>query len=283
MDDYIKNKAWVAVDTETTGTNPWKYELIEIGAVRFTLDGIIDRFECLIKPLKKQDPKSRAIHNISNEELESRGIPLHDAVVKFINFIAEDSIVFHNASFDLSFLNIAAKSCKIKLPPNFYYDTLFLTRQYLPDLPSYSLENLRKHFQISTENMHRALSDAEATANVLMQLFHLKYDDVSSRRKLKSFLRYHRKLSQFTVSIPKNLDEILHYFNKLIQTSSLIKIEYYNIKGEKTVSMVIPREIMIFNQKLMLKAEIKPLSEVQLIPLKNAKVYDHDVGVKTIY
>ena len=283
MDDYIKDVVWVAVDTETTGTNPWKYELLEIGAVRFTLNGVIDRFECLIKPLKKQDPKSRAIHNISNEELESRGISLQEGLKKFIDFIEEDPVIFHNASFDLSFLSIGAKACKMKLPSNFYYDTLFLTRQYLPGLNSYSLENLRKHFNISTEKMHRALADAEATAYVLMNLFQYKYDDVISRRKLKSFLRYHRKLSQFTVSVPKNLDDILHYFNKLIQTSSLIKIEYFNPKGGKAVSMVIPHEVMIFNQKLMLKAEIKPSNEVLLIPLKNARVFDPDVGTKTIY
>ena len=71
MKDFLSGLEWVAVDLETSGVNPWKNEIIEIGAVRFSVDAIIDKFQVLLRPTKKQDPRAKAIHNISQEEIIS--------------------------------------------------------------------------------------------------------------------------------------------------------------------------------------------------------------------
>lgn len=281
--NFIKNFQWIAIDTETTGTNPWKHEIIEIGAVKFTLEKEVDTFEVLIKPLKKQDPKSREIHNISNEELEEKGGDLHDVLQTFIDFIGEEPLIFHNAPFDLSFITKSAADCKLELKANFYYDTLYLFRNYFPGRKSYSLANLTKDFNISTNTFHRALNDAMATSKLFCHLLESNLDLVSSNKKLKNFLRFHRKVNAFQTDIPKNLDTIINYFNKHISKKSMIKIKYKNPQGRFVTSIVTPFEILIINQKLLLKAKLHLNGEQFLIPLKEAVVFDPDIGPMPIY
>ena len=121
MSEFLDELQWLAIDIETTGVNPWKYEIIEIGAVLFsTKNNITDKFSILIKPVKKQDPKSKAIHNISDEEVEEHGYTENEAIHKFLSFIPQDvSMVFHNAPFDVSFLKIAMLRQQVVLPNNF--------------------------------------------------------------------------------------------------------------------------------------------------------------------
>ena len=76
MDQWVRDLRFVAIDLETTGLNPYKHEIIEIGAVAFNLDDLGEDFSILIKPEKKMDPKARAVHQISAEELESHAVPL---------------------------------------------------------------------------------------------------------------------------------------------------------------------------------------------------------------
>ncbi|RME89584.1 MAG: 3'-5' exonuclease, partial [Candidatus Hydrogenedentota bacterium] len=245
MNDILSNKIWIAIDTETTGLNPWKHELLEIGALRFSLEKDLESFEILIQPKKKQDPRARKVHNITNEELEEKGVTLDNAIPKFLEFIDNDPLIFHNAPFDLSFLTLAIKETKHPLPTNLYYDHLWLSRQYFPKRQSHSLENIRTELNMSEEGAHRALYDAKATAEAFRVLLKQNIEKLTSEKKYNKFLRYHRKFNEFAIKLPQNLEKIQKYFDKIIKKKGFIKISYSDKTGYYKNQIVNPLELFI--------------------------------------
>jgi DNA polymerase III epsilon subunit family exonuclease len=279
----ISNLSWVAIDLETTGINPWEYEILEIGAVKFNLHRIIGKYQVLIQPVKKQDPKSRAIHNISNEEIMKFGQPKNLAITRLLDFIGKSPLVFHNASFDLSFIKIAADDLNLKLPYNYYYDTLYLLRTYKPDLESYSLKFLQEYLDLNIQ-LHRALNDAEVTSYIFQWLLNENLSQLNTKKNCKTFFRYHRKMSDFVVSLPKNLDNICNYFNKYIHSKGIVKIyeSNSNTPTSKSIKLIVPQEIMIFNQNIMLRCRFYPNDQSTLIPLSSYTILDPDRGGLTL-
>jgi len=275
--NFLNSLTWVAVDTETSGTNPWKYELIEIGAIKFSIEGVIEKFNVLIKAKKKHDPKSRLIHNISDSELNMKGVSLKEALSMFYKFIGDSPLIFHNASFDLSFLYHSSRIHNILLPENYYYDTLFLFKKHFPDFQSYSLTFLKEKFKLNCGVSHRATSDAEATGLLFIELLKQNISKISSNRKLKTFLRYHRKLSEFEFKFPENYDEIDQYVRKLVKLKSSIKINYI-YENKKISEYIIPLDIMVFNQMLFVKGRVPGLNVTKLIPIKDSVFFDRDLG-----
>ena len=278
MSAYVDDLTWVAVDTETTGTNPYLYEIVEIGAVRFSLKTIEGRFHTLIKTTKKHHPGARAIHNITEKEEKEKGIPIEDALKNFLIFIRDDPLIFHNASFDIAFLIKAMNDNQIKAPENYYYDNLFISRTYFSERKRHSLEYLRELFNINTGKPHRALSDAEATALVFRESLNKKYDLLDTKKNYNSFLRYHRKFHKFKFTLPKNLDKVEQYFNHYIKTKKALNIFYIDQNDKEINIKGIPQDIMIFNQNIFIKMSSIFESDQLLIPLKSAIIYDPDKG-----
>ncbi|MCB1201493.1 MAG: 3'-5' exonuclease, partial [Leptospiraceae bacterium] len=206
--EFLDQLTWVAVDTETTGLNPWKNELLEIGAVRFQLDSEFEEFEVLIKPEGKIDPRSRAVHNITNEEIEERGKDLETAMKMFVEFIGKDSLVFHNAPFDISFLLRGIEKVNLPVPDNTYYDSLYLSRKYFAHRKKHSLSALREQLDLPEEVLHRALPDARLTAHVFSETIRSKAEQLTSNNKYQSFIRSHGRFSKFKIKLPKNMEDI---------------------------------------------------------------------------
>ena len=282
MNEYPDNLIWSAVDIETTGINPYQYEILEIGAVRFSLKGIQEKFQVMVKTNKKQDPKSRQIHNISDEEVKKKGISIKEALEKFLVFISEYPLVFHNASFDISFLISEMNKNKITPPGNQYYDNLYISKTYFPERNSHSLKNICTKLGIQVKISHRALADAEATAMVFTQSLLEKYDLIQTKKKYNSFMRYHRRFDKFKVLLPKNIQAIENYFNQYIQTKSLIHLKYKDKENKNRETKGLVKELMIFNQKLFLRVNNLLSEEDFIVPLKEAIIHDKEQGYLTI-
>lgn len=279
MSNFLQDEEWVAIDTETSGLNPWQHEVIEIGAVLFNFHEVLDRFSILITPTRKQDPRSRKIHNISNEELEEKGTTPQLALEGLLKFIGSRPLIFHNAPFDVSFLTRMAQECEIQLSANSYYDSLFLSRKYFPERKSHSLQSLRDLLQIDTGVAHRALADAEATAGVFVHILNKFETSLTSRKKWLDFAKLNYKLNKFRIKLPKNLDKIQRYFDELIRSQRLIKVDYKNREGRQIKTTVVVQEVMIFNQKLFLKAKFMSKDEAELIPVFMATFHDQELGL----
>lgn len=158
----------VVFDIETTGFSPVTNEIIEIGAVKIRNGEITDRFSVFVKPSKPIPNKIAELTGINNELVEDDEA-INVILPGFLEFVEGSILVAHNSSFDISFIKEAAK----KFGFQFNYksiDTWSLSRLLFTDLSSYSLDNVAKACSVSLENHHRAVDDAEATAEIYMKM-----------------------------------------------------------------------------------------------------------------
>ncbi len=163
----------IVLDTETTGLDPNKGDrLIEIGCVE-----ILNRiptgqeFHVFINPERDVPAEAEAVHGLSTAFLLDK--PVFSKVAKdFLTFIGEDTLVIHNAQFDVGFLNAELK--RLKLPvivQNRVVDTLALARRKHPAGPN-SLDALCKRYGIDNSKRikHGALMDSLLLAEVYIEL-----------------------------------------------------------------------------------------------------------------
>ncbi len=162
------DQTFVVFDIETTGLSFKHDRITEIGAIKVKNGEIIDNYSSLINPQINISNKITELTGISNEMVSDA--PTIDSILpSFMNFIGNDPVVAHNASFDVSFIK---ENCK-KLNINFIntiIDTLSLSRLLVPKLKRYKLNNLAKHFSVDLKNHHRAVDDAKATAEIFIKL-----------------------------------------------------------------------------------------------------------------
>lgn len=156
----------IAVDLETTGFDPDRDRIVEIGAVRLRLgpDGMQtgERFSTLVDPGR---PVGAAITRLTGiRDADLAGAPQIDvAIAAFLRFAGPTRCFLgHNVGFDLSFLERAG------LPPGAErLDTADLASIVLPLAPSYALQRLAADALIDPGSAHRALDDALTCAAVL--------------------------------------------------------------------------------------------------------------------
>jgi len=281
MEEWAQNLQFLAIDLETSGLNPYKHEIIEIGAVQFTLGGLGREFSILIRPEKKMDPRARAVHQISKEEIDAKAVPLEQGLEAFMNYLPEGNWVFHNAPFDLSFLKQGFAAAKLKWPERAYYDHLQLSRKLRPKRESHALEAIKKELGIDTGAAHRALADARATALAFLDILATEPDIFSSKTKFQKIRRWQRKTEKYEILFPKNFDAIDDYFQGKIRQEALIKVDFFDRNGFPQRALIQPLEVMIFTQNVYIRSKIHPGGQEILVPLKRGVFHDQELGAKT--
>ncbi len=159
----------VVVDVETTGLSARTHDIIELGAVKVVDGKIVDRFHRMVRPTQPLSAGTRQITGIQDHDVANAPLP-NTVMEEFLAFAAGSVLVAHNARFDDGFLRAALwrhNHVQLTLP---VLDTLNLARIRVPGLKSYGLGALTQHFKIVLTQHHRALADAEATAEVLLKL-----------------------------------------------------------------------------------------------------------------
>jgi DNA polymerase-3 subunit alpha (Gram-positive type) len=162
------NQCFVVFDIETTGLSPVKDQITEIGAVKIENGRIVDKFNTLINPGCSIPYRITKLTGITDEMVKDEP-RIHEILPRFIEFCNNCILVAHNAKFDISFIKNKAKSVNLNVN-NPIVDTLALSRLCLPSLKRHRLSNVVKHFGIKLENHHRAVDDAQATAEVFLNL-----------------------------------------------------------------------------------------------------------------
>jgi polyribonucleotide nucleotidyltransferase len=156
----------VVVDVETTGTNPEMADLVEIAAVRVRDGKVTDRWSTFVDP--GRPIFGNQMHGITDADVAGAPGPA-EAARQALSFVGDATIVGHSVGFDIAFLE-AALGDGTRIEKGRYLDTLTLAREGYPDLPSYTLGELSRFFGIQLQQAHRALPDAEATAELLVAI-----------------------------------------------------------------------------------------------------------------
>lgn len=162
----------IVVDTETTGLDPADgHRIVEIAALELINHVPTGRvFHRYVNPQRAIPEEARRVHGLSDVFLAQHDT--FEAVADgFLEFIAEDRLVIHNAGFDIAFINaelaLLGKPA-LSVP---FQDTLSLARKRFPGSPA-SLDALCKRFAIdnSARDKHGARLDCELLASVYLEL-----------------------------------------------------------------------------------------------------------------
>lgn len=165
--------SYAVVDVETTGLDKNRSRIIEIAAVKVVNGEVCDTFSSLIFPEKNLPKKIVELTGITTEDLRYAP-PEEEVIGEFKRFVGKNTLLAHNADFDMGFIGKAFERCGMSCNFN-YLDTLSLARENLPGLPNYKLSTLIDLFSLAdSEQTHRALDDALATQKL--------YELIKSRR-----------------------------------------------------------------------------------------------------
>jgi DNA polymerase-3 subunit epsilon len=169
----LEDATYVVVDLETTGLRPGTSQICEIGAVRVRGFELEDEFQTLVNPGMAMGPGVEALTGLTNRQL--RGAPPPSvAVSRFLAWAGDAVLVAHNARFDLSFLDRETERLTGSRIASPVIDTVPLARRLLGGrVPRASLAQLSYFLGTSVQPCHRALPDAQATAEVLLALIGL--------------------------------------------------------------------------------------------------------------
>ena len=218
----------IILDTETTGLNPFQGDkIIEIAAIEL-IDHISTekKFHCYINPERDIPETSQKIHNISYEMVKDKPI-FKDIIDEFLSFIKNDSIIIHNADFDLKFLNYELSLCGLNNIENNIIDTLSIARSKYPG-SSVSLDSLCKRFDVDLnereEKGHGALIDCYLLSEVYLELKggkqpNLNLDEKNNKTLLKNEKQvnkgFFRKKVLKTILNEKILNSHIEFIKKI--------------------------------------------------------------------
>ena len=182
-------RVYVSLELETTGLDPKKDKIIEIGAVRVRDGRVREHFTTLVNPGRALSDTVINLTGIRDKELKEAPY-IEDILSDLLSFIGEDILLGHSVLFDYSFVKRAAVNAKLSFEKR-AVDTLKIARKYLPDLESRALSALCKHYGIAY-CPHRAYEDAIATHELHLKL----YSEFKDREEAGTVFEPHEMIYQ---------------------------------------------------------------------------------------
>ncbi|MDE7260241.1 MAG: PHP domain-containing protein, partial [Lachnospiraceae bacterium] len=166
---------FVVFDIETTGFSPVNNRIIEIGAVKVCGGKIVDRFSTFVNP---EVPIPFEIEKLTSirDDMVVGAEKIESVLPQFMQFCEGCMLVAHNAGFDMSFIMENCDRQGIKHDFT-YLDTVGMARVMLPAQAKHTLDAVAKTLGISLLNHHRAVDDAEATAEIFVKLIAMMEKD----------------------------------------------------------------------------------------------------------
>lgn len=172
----------VVLDTETTGFDPAQGDrMVEIGAVElFNHIPTGKSYQVYLNPERDMPESAFKVHGLSEEFLADKPL-FKDKAQEFLDFIGSDTLIIHNAKFDLSFLNAELSSHNRASLTNPIIDTVKVAQKKHPGA-RVNLDALCRHYGIdnSSREKHGALLDSEILASSLFFV----HNNVSQRAEI---------------------------------------------------------------------------------------------------
>ena len=171
-DTSLRDLTLVVFDSETTGLDPLRDEVVQLGAVRIVNGRIVpgEEFDSLVNPGRPIPAISTKVHHITNE-MVTDAPPFTEVCKAFHRFTSDSVIVAHNAPFDMAFLHRQAGVSGVQFD-NPILDTVHLSAVVFGGSAEHTLDAIcdRLGVEIPADQRHTALGDAIATAKVLVAM-----------------------------------------------------------------------------------------------------------------
>jgi DNA polymerase III epsilon subunit family exonuclease len=175
-DPLLVDTEFVVFDLETTGLARASARICEIGAARIRGLELADTFQTLVAPRTPVPQAIRQLTGLTEGELR-RAPGVRTALSRFSAFAGDAVLVAHNARFDVGFVNRELERMTGRRLAATVIDTVPLARNLLEGrAPRANLAALSYFFGVSVRPCHRALPDAQATAEVFLRLVELAAD-----------------------------------------------------------------------------------------------------------
>jgi DNA polymerase-3 subunit epsilon len=175
----LSGSAYVVADCETTGVDPLQDRVVEFALVRFRAGRPMERFAALVDPGIAIPPVASAVHNFTNRDVAGKPT-LAEYAADIAEFVADDEIVAHNASFDMKFLTM--------IDADRWICSYRLSRHLWPASPRHSNAVLRyvlrldERHDLSQIRAHQAESDCHVTGLI----FHEQLRELERRGTVSS-------------------------------------------------------------------------------------------------
>ncbi|MFT7305289.1 MAG: DNA polymerase-3 subunit epsilon [Candidatus Azotimanducaceae bacterium] len=203
----MRANSLVILDFETTGLSPDMGDrAIEIGAVRLVNGKVTERFQELMNPGQRVSAFIEDYTGISNAMLKDAD-SCEVIMDRFADFIADDNLIAHNASFDQRFLDAEFSRIGRDYAGDFSC-SLLLSRRIFQDSYSHKLGELVRFCNIESDGgFHRALYDSEMTAKVWMAMLE------SMGERYEIFDIPFDLIKKLTKAPKKNVDKLLSTYS----------------------------------------------------------------------
>lgn len=245
---------FTVVDLETTGLDPEKDQIIEIGAIKY-IDGVeAESFEQLINPGRPIPEFITRLTGISDDDVADKP-KIEEIFPRLDTFLGGSAFVGQQVNFDASFIEYEYRKQnndfqfwedrvrRFKYLDNLRLDTLFIARIFLPFLRQFKLASLADYFGYDLTNAHRAVEDARATGHVFVNLVDraLAVDNSALINIINLLYPNSRRAKTFFVPVLnfKKINNIAASKDSLLDDARQAQ-QYYNIIGEKEYSFESP-------------------------------------------
>ena len=231
--------SFVVFDIETTGFSSVTNHIIEIGAVKVENGKIVDRFSTYVNPQEPIPYRITKLTTITDADVMDAPT-INQVLPEFFAFCEGCVLVAHNASFDTGFIKENAR--KLELPYAYtHVDTLAMARVLLPQLAKFTLDHVAKTVGVSLENHHRAVDDAEATAEIFEKFIPMLLEkgahDLDAVNELgRTSTDYVRKTPSYHAIVLAKNDVGRVNLYKLISASHL---QYFNRRPKVPKSLIL--------------------------------------------
>lgn len=166
--ELINNLSFCVFDLETTGGNHQTDKIIEIGLVKIENFQIVDQKSYLIKPEVHIPEFIQKLTSIKDSDVNDAPL-IEDVIDDILSFMGHSILVAHNTSFDVPFFNSVLKRLGKEELKNKAICTNLMTKYMIPNLLSSNLNYMSKIFGLTHQKAHRALDDAQASADLLLK------------------------------------------------------------------------------------------------------------------
>jgi DNA polymerase III epsilon subunit-like protein len=166
-------------DLETTGLDPARHEIIEMGLVLTDANHkVLDEWEVKVKPLHLERAEPEALRiNRYNPADWLFALDLKPALEVLMEKAADATLITHNITFDWSFLQAGLATAGVKNRLHFHrLDLMSIAYAKLykePRVERFSLAALADFFKITNERAHTALADTQTAYQLFLRLMQL--------------------------------------------------------------------------------------------------------------